>query len=252
MHNVLVIAKNTFKEAVRDRIFYAILGFAVLFILLDLFLARLALGDPVMIKSFGLAGIYIFGLIVTIFLGSSIIYKEIERRTLYFIISKPVTRAQVVLGKFLGLFMAVALTTVLMAVVYIGVVLHETSMFDFLGLVAVFFQLLEMGLIVAVLIFFSSITAPMTATLLAVIMVFIGHLLGSVLYSGEIIGGTTYKLSLAFYYLFPNLEKFDLRNLVVHGISITPHGALFAIAYAVLYSGILIWGAILLLNRREL
>jgi len=249
---IVVIAKNTFKETIRDRILYAILGFAVLFILLDLFMAKLSLGDPVMIKSFGLAGIYVFGLIITVFLGSSIIYKEIERRTLYFILSKPVSRFEVVFGKFLGLFMAVALTTLLMAVVYLGIIGYETRQFDYLGLEAIFFQALEMALLVALLIFFSAMMAPMTATLSAVMLIFIGHLLDSVMQNARLIGGVVYKIALPLYYLLPNLEKFNLRNLAVHGLGISGGAALWTVGYAVLYSAVLIYCATLLLNRREL
>lgn len=252
MSNIIVIAKNTFRETVRDRILYAILGFAALFILFDLFMSRLALGDPVMIKSFGLAGIYIFGLIITIFLGSSIIYKEIERRTLYFVLAKPVTRGEVILGKFAGLFLAISLTVLLMAVIYLAVVFRATGTLDILSLAAIFFQLLEMALVAAVLIFFSAIAAPMTATLLAVMLIFIGHLLGSVLHNAQLIGGATYIMSLIFYYIFPNLEKFDLRNLVAHGIGVAPAAAFFALAYAALYSAILLCLASVLFNKREL
>jgi ABC-type transport system involved in multi-copper enzyme maturation permease subunit len=252
MKNVTVIAKNTFRETIRDRILYAILGFAVLFILLDLFMAKLSLGDPVMIKSFGLAGIYVFGLIITVFLGSSIIYKEIERRTLYFILSKPVSRFEVIMGKFVGLFLAVALTTLLMAVVYAGIIGYETKQFDYLGMEAIFFQALEMAFLIALLIFFSSIMAPMTATISAVMLVFVGHLLDSVIQNARLIGGAAYKLALVLYYLLPNLEKFNLRNLAVHGVYASAGAILWAIGYAALYSAVLIYCATMLLNRREL
>jgi len=252
MKNIFVIAKNTFRETIRDRILYGILGFAVLYILLDLFLAKLSLGDHAMVRSFGLAGIYVFGLIITIFLGASLIYKEIERRTLYFVLSKPATPRDVVLGKFVGLTAAIALTTALMAVVYLVVVGYEVGGFDTLALLAIFFQLVEMALFVALLIFLSSISAPLTATLYAAIVLFFGHLLGAALTNARQVGGATYRLLQGLYYLLPNLEKFNLRNLVVHHIGISPGSAFVALAYAALYTALLLWGATAILKRREL
>jgi len=252
MRNIIVIAKNTFRETIRDRILYGILGFAALYILLDLFMARLALGDLVMIKSFGLAGIYLFGLMITIFLGASILYKEIERRTLYFVLSKPVSRRQVILGKFAGLFTAVIFTTALMAVIYLAVIFYEGGGFDYLGLLAIFMQVVEMGLFIALLIFFSSFAAPMTSTVCAVLVLFSGHLLDSVLKNSKLIGGLTYRLIKAAYYVLPNLEKFNIRNIVVHRVAIMPASVLWAVAYAVFYSVLLLFFASVIFKKREL
>ena len=252
MRNIYVIAKNTFREAIRDRILYAILGFGLVFILLDLFIAGLSLGDWVMIKSFGLAGIYIFGLIITIFLGSSIIYKEIERRTLYFVLSKPVSRRDLILGKFSGLFAAISLTTILMAAVYAALILYVGGGFDYGGLLAVLFQILEQALFVAVLIFFSSVAAPLTATLCGTMILFVGHLLTPVLANAKQIGGLIYKFILFLYYIFPNLEKFNLRNSVVHQIIPSFESILLIIGYALLYSVILLVAANILFGKREL
>ncbi|MEK7507795.1 MAG: ABC transporter permease, partial [Patescibacteria group bacterium] len=153
MKIIFVIAKNTFREAIRDKVLYAIVGFAVLFILSSLFVAQLARGDIVPVKSFGLAGIYIFGLIAAIFLGSSIIYKEIERRTLYFILSKPVSRSQIILGKFFGLLAAVALTTLIMTIIYECVIFYQSGTIDYIGFIAMMFQIMEEAIFIALLIF---------------------------------------------------------------------------------------------------
>src|SRR6185369_15898518 len=119
MRRIIAIARHTFREAVRDRVLHGAAAGAFLFILLDFFFAKLALGDLVLIKSFGLAGLYFFGLIITIFMGASAIHAEIERRTLYFILSKPVSRAEFLLGKFFGLLAALFLAAGLIAVAYL-------------------------------------------------------------------------------------------------------------------------------------
>ncbi len=252
MRTIFIIAKNTMREAVRDKILYAIVGFAALFILSSIFIAQLSRGDLVPVKSFGLAGIYIFGLIATIFLGSSIIYKEIERRTLYFILSKPVSRAQIIIGKFLGLLTAVALITLVMAIIYEGVVFYQSGSFDYAGLLAVLFQIMEEAIFIALLIFLSSMVAPLTSTICAIIVLFIGHITTSALAEAKLVGGISYRFFAFIYYVFPNLNKFDLRNLAIHNIPLPKGLGIIAFGYALLYSGALLYCAHLLFKRREL
>jgi len=252
MKIIFAIAKNTFREAVRDKILYAILGFAALFILSSLFVGQLSRGDIVPVKSFGLAGIYIFGLVASIFLGSSIIYKEIERRTLYFVLAKPVSRANVILGKFFGLLAAVALTTIFMAIIYEGVIFYQRGGFDYGAILAVLFQIMEESLFIALLIFLSSIIPPLTSTICAVIILFVGHLTPSALAEAKLVGGISHKFISLLYYVLPNLEKFDIRNFVVHNSPIPGSVGIIAFCYALLYTILLLYCAILLFNRREL
>jgi len=252
MKNIIVIAKNTFRETIRDRILYGIIGFSFIYVAITILLAKISLGDLVILKSFGLAGIYLFGSIITIFLGASIIYKEIERRTLYFVLSKPVSRLHIVLGKFLGLFTAIVLTTLVMTIVYLGVIAYNGGGFDSLGLIAIFYQLLEMGVFVALLIFFSTISTPLTATIAAVMIIFGGHSMGAVLHTAQQVGGFLYRFIEVVYYVFPNLDKFDVRSAAVHGIVPTGTSTLLTIAYAILYASILLSLANVFLKRKEL
>jgi ABC-type transport system involved in multi-copper enzyme maturation permease subunit len=252
MNGILAIAKHTFREAARDRVLYGMLAFAVLFIFLDILFAELALGDMVMIKSFGLAGIYLFGLLITVFLGSSIIYKEIERRTLYFILSKPVSRTQLIFGKFLGLLAAILLTVVLMAVVYIAVIAFSGGGFDHIGLLAICLQMFELMLLTALLVFFSSIVNPLAATICSVLLLFAGHLLPVVVRNAEAMGESAYRFVLFLYYLLPNLEKFDVRTLAAHAVELPAQALIFAVGYSVAYTAALLVLAIGSFKRREL
>ncbi len=249
---ILAIAKNTLREAIRDRILYGILAFGALYVLLSLFIARLALGDLLMVRSFGLAGIYIFGILATVFLGSSIIYKEIERRTLYFVLTKPASRRDVLLGKFLGLLAATLLTIGLMAVIYLGVILVAGGGWDWSGLLAIAFEVLELALLTALLIFLSTVVAPLLATICAVILIFVGHLLSIVLANAETMGASAQGLVKVFYYVLPNLEKFNIRDLVVHGISVPPAEIFWTGAYAFLFILILLLLGDACLKNKEL
>jgi ABC-type transport system involved in multi-copper enzyme maturation permease subunit len=253
-HNVYVVTKSTFKESVRDKVLYAILAFAFIFISFSIFLGSISLGQDLhVVRSIGLAGIYLFGLLLSIFLGATLVYKELERRTLYFVLSKPITHGQFILGKFFGLFASVALSIAGMAVVYLGVVAFEGGGFDSLALLAVLFELFELGLLIAISIFFSTCTRPLAATIYTILAVYVGHSLSTVV-------DTTTRLQNTFfiagakvmYYLLPNLEKFDIRDMVVYYGVPTHLEVLAVFGYALVYTAILLLAATILLKKREL
>jgi len=249
---MLSIAKITFREAIRDRILYTILIFGILFALLTLFLAQLTVGDLAMVRSFGLAGIYIFGMIITIFLGSSVVYREIEKKTLYFVLSKPISRGRVIVGKFLGLLFAVALTTICMALIYLFIIAYEGGGIDVLGLVSILLQILEETLFIAMLILFSSFSTPLISTISSLLLLFVGHLLDTVVKSAEQIGGAIHQIFLYASYILPNLEKFNIRNLVIHDIGISFETLLVIIGYTILYIFIFLISAEAIFKKREL
>jgi ABC-type transport system involved in multi-copper enzyme maturation permease subunit len=252
MNNILVIAKNTFKETIRDKILYGILAFALLFLLSTVFFGSISLGEDIkVVKDFGLAGIYIFSIIITIFLGTSLIYKEIEKRTLYVILSKPVSVSQFLLGKFLGLFMAVLLNLALMTVVHLLVVYFKGGGFDYLSLWAILLQIFEIALFIAVTILFSTISTPLAGAIYSIILLYIGHSLSTLQKYAEKSGAAVRYLTDFIYYLFPNLEKFNIRNNVVHGVTPTGADIIYPILYSVMFAAILLWLATLSLKNQE-
>lgn len=246
------IAKNTFREAVRDRILYGILGFGILYSLTVIFLAKLSLGEILMIKSFGLAGVYIFGLIITIFLGASSIHREIERRTLYFVLSKPVSRSSVILGKFLGLYAAIALTVLIMALFYLGVIATQGGGLDLAGFIAILFQLGELLLLTAFLILVSAIASPLVGTICAAMAVLAGHGMNVVRTEAMEMGPASKAFFDGVYYIFPNLNKFDIRTLAAHAQTPPLETGLSVLMYALLYTVFLLAAAVLLLRQKEL
>ncbi len=252
MRHVWVIARNTFSETIRDRVLYSILGFAAMYLLITIFLGKLALGNLVMIRSFGLAGVYLFGLVITIFLGSSIMHKEIERKTLYFVLTKPITRGEVIVGKFFGLFGAVALTNVFMEVFYLAVVAYQGGGLDSWAIVAFALQIIEIGLFIALLTLLSTVAAPLTATICALMVLAIGHLTDAMFHEARLIGGAAYLFGQVLHYGFPNLEKFNVRNLIVHDVAIPPFVLGVDAAYGILYIIGLLYVAHLLFRSKEL
>lgn len=250
--NILVVAKNTFKESVRDKVFYALFAFAFVAITFTIFLGSISLDETLhVVRSLGLAGIYLFGLLITIFLGTSLMYKEIERRTLYFILSKPISHGQVVVGKFLGLFASVALSIVGMALVYLGVVWYSGSGFDKLGLLAIFYEILEIGLLIALTVFFSTFSKPLPSMVYALLVIYIGHSLGMLVEFTKRGSVFAHNFVQALYYILPNLEKFNIRDLVLYGGAPSLSATLLVVLYATLYTTVLLIGGALLLQKRE-
>lgn len=253
MRNVFIIAASTYKQTIRDRILYGIVFFALLFLGSAVVIGSLSLGeDTFVIKSFGLAGIYMFGLVITIFLGSSIVYDEVEKKTTYMLLTKPVKRADIIIGKFLGLLTSIGLITLFMTLVYGIVVWYGGGGFNYAVLWSVLLQFLEVGVLISLLILFSIITTPLAATIYTIVLVYIGHSTGLLLgFALKSSGFTKYALT-GTYYLLPNLEKFNVRNIVVHNITISPYEIGLALGYAVIYGTLALCMAITLFNRKDL
>jgi len=253
MRTALTIAKNTFRQAIRDKILYGIIIFALLFIGSSVVLSSLSLGEDVfIIRNFGLAGIYLFGIVITIFLGASIVYKEVEEKITYLLLAKPVTRADIIWGKFLGLLMAIGTTVLLMVVAYLLIVLISGGIIDYAAITAVILQLAEVALLISVLIMFSIFTTPLAATIYTILILYIGHLLPLVQEFALKSGKVSKFILLAVYYIFPNLEKFNVRNLVVHNLPISFNEVVIPIIYSAAYVTLALLLAQKLLNRRDM
>lgn len=253
LHNIFTIARNTFKETVRNNILYGILAFVLVYMLFTLFLGSISLGEDLhVIRSLGLAGIYLFSVIITIFLGASLLYREVEHKTLYFVLSKPVSHAHLVLGKFCGLLASVIVSMAGMMCFYLAMVAFKGGGFDALALLALLYQTFEMALLIALAIFFSTFSAPLASTLYAVLVIYIGHSLDLLLDAARSTGPIAQAVAKGIYYILPNLAKFDIRNLVIYDAHIALPQTLIAIAYALLYVTVLLYAAIRLFARKEL
>ena len=252
MRRIIVIAKNTFKETIRDRIMYGILIFSLLFLLSITVIGSLSLGEDLfIIRSFGLAGIYLFGLIITLFLGASLIYKEVELKTIYIILSKPVRDSEVILGKFLGLLASIGTIIVLMGLIYLSVVWFNGGGVDYGSILAMILQVFEFSIIISILILLSTFSTPIASTIYTIVIVYCGHLLSLMLNYASSAGGLQKYMLLGAYYLFPNLEKFNIRNLVVHNVGITQAEFMLTAGYAVVYTGLALFLAHAIFQKKE-
>lgn len=254
MRNIFIIAKNTLKLEVRDKILYGIIIFGLLYIFFTLFLSDLVLQELPMVKSFGLTGIYFFNALIALFLGTTSFFKDVDRKVVYFILSKPVSRAQFVLGKFLGLCLVLLLTSVILSIAYVGVVLYEHGGFDVIGLAAIAMQFLEMALFLAFAIFVSTFSSSLLSIVYTSGVFFLGHIVSQLLVDAKTVGIQGIKLFLVevLYYIFPNLEKFNARDLAIHSVALPWQSLGLAMAYAGVYIVLLLTAAIWIFDRKEI
>lgn len=260
MNNILAIARNTFKLEVRDRILIGILVFALGYMALTLFLADLVLRELPMVKAFGLTGIYFFNAITALFLGTTSFFKDVDRKVVYFVLSKPVSRAQFLLGKFFGLCLVLLLTSAILGVVYLGVIGYESALggtgfiIDWLGLLAIAMQFLEMGLFLAFAIFISTFSSSLLSIVYTSAVFFLGHVVSSLVTDAKTIGLGGVKLFFVevLYYIFPNLEKFDIRNLAVHNVAEPLTSFVYAVLYAAVYIIVLLFAGVWIFDKKEI
>lgn len=254
MKNIIAIAINTFRESIRDKIFYTIGFFTVIFAVILFYISTASLGEEAhVLRSLGLGGIYLFGIILTILLSSSLISKEFEKKTVYFIFSRPVTSFEMVLGKFFGLFFTISAATLLFSVMYIAMIFLGASIFDAYALLALFLQLCEMAIFIALAIFFSSFTRPSLSMVATITVLCLGHsstiLLQTAKQSGS---GVLQNIVHGFFCVFPDLEKFNIRDSVIYGFSLTSSEIFFTLAYSLFLLIIFLGLASFLLKKREL
>ena len=247
------IAYNTFKEAARNKVFYLLTAFGIFFALSSRVVSMLTIGDEIkVLKDVGLAAIHFFSVLVAIFTGINLVYKEIEKKTIYNILSKPISRSSFILGKFFGL--AVTLLTALsaMAVIFFFFLFIASGEFD--HMILVYFGLLYMELLVitAISLLFSSFSTPILSSIFTVCLYLIGQVLWAFNLFTEYLKTPFQKiLAYAVYYLLPNLDKFNIKGEVVMKTGIDSFQILAAFLYAVVYITAVLILAILIFNKRE-
>jgi ABC-type transport system involved in multi-copper enzyme maturation permease subunit len=250
---IWVLAQNTYREAVRDKLLYNLLMFAALMIGSSVLLAQLQIGkDERIYRDVGLGSIAFFGVLIAIFVGINLVYREISTKTVYTMLSKPVRRWEFLLGKYVGLLSLLAVEVAIMSACFLGVLVWKGSDFS-LGLVwAIALIYLELALVTAIAMFFSSFTTPYLAGMFTVALWIVGHLLGDLRSFGQhtdIVG--LRELLEALYWTLPNLDRLDFKADASAGNPIEAGRALMAAAYAVLYSLGLMVAAVGLFQRRD-
>ena len=257
MKNIWAVASNTFREAVRDRVLYNLVFFALLMMGAAILVGQISMGiEESVIVSLGLTAISAIGILIAIFIGIGLVSKEMEKRTLYALLAKPVERWQFVLGKYGGLVMTLALNTAAMAVgLYLALwmVKHPLETSDAYVLVAVYLILLKLALIVALAMLFSCFTTPFLAIL------FTGAIYIAGVFAEDLrtmravdIAPSTMKLLRGVSYVLPNFENFNVMATVAHGRGVPATLVWQDTFYAALYAAIVLAAAAMVFSRRNL
>jgi len=253
---VLHIARNTFRECVRDKVLYNLVIFAVLIIVSSLILGAITIGDvKEIIINLGLSIISLFGTLIAILIGIQLVHKEIDKKTVYSLLSKPVARQEFILGKYLGLSMTLAVNVAVMILgVYAAVLYlrHSFQASDVQILLAGALILVELMLVIAIALLFSTFSTPALSALFAFCLYVIGHFNTDIRqYGVSSDSWVTRVVASAMYYLLPNFGNFDIISRTAHGQFITSDIYLFAAMYGLIYSLGLLLIAMWIFQKRD-
>lgn len=250
---ITTIARNTFKEAKRDRVLYLLFFFAAICLLFSRFLALLTVGDRVkIIKDVGLASISLFGMLMAILMGTGLVYKEIDKKTIFTLLAKPIHRVEFLLGKFLGLVLTIFIMTVLMTLIFLLILFLHTFTVEWKILVAVLYIFFELCLMTAVALLFSTFTSPILASLYSLGFYLIGHLSWSLeLLIKKVKSGTGRALLRLLYLVLPDLENFNFKTEVVHNLPIPTKLLGIGFLYGLVYAAFILLLAMLIFRRRD-
>jgi ABC-type transport system involved in multi-copper enzyme maturation permease subunit len=266
MRLVGTIALNTFRESVRDRVLYNLVFFALLLIGASYLIGQLTAGQDVkIIKDLGLTAIALFGLFIAVFIGIGLVSKEVERRSVYALLAKPVRREQLVLGKYAGLVLTLLVNVAVMVVIWYVVLASmnwlstpaeraawsapatDPAMLKAVGLLFV-----ELMIITAIALFFSTFSSPMLSAGLTFGLYVVGHLSPDFKNLGDALNSPAAgAIARVLYYVLPNLDAFDVKAEVVHAHVVTPAYLVMTTGYGVMYIAAMLVGAMVIFSRRD-
>jgi Cu-processing system permease protein len=250
------IAFNTFREAVRDRVLYNLIAFAVLLSGAAVLVGEISIDiERLVVVNLGLTAVSLFGVVVAIFIGIGLVSKEIDKRTLYTVLSRPVRRWEFVVGKFFGLTGTLLVNTFFMALgVFLALlyVAHKFDKMDLWVLIAVYFIVLQFLIVCALALFFSSFSTPLMSAVFTFALFIIGSLAEDLRGFARMADGAEGWLATAIAYLIPNFSALNVISQVAHGDPVPGRLILYNSLYAVLYAAMAISGAVLIFQRRNL
>lgn len=250
---IAAIAGNTVREAIRNKVLYALLFFGVLLIGTGILVSSLSYveGERIL-QSVGLSSLRFFGAAIAVFVGVGLIHKEVDRRTIYTILSKPVSRSEFLVGKVLGLIATLWLQVAVMAAAFVLVSLISGAPLNGGHAAAVGLAAIELAVLVSVATLFSSFTTPMLASLFTAGFYLVGHMTRDL----RELGGQSdvpmvQNMTAALHRVFPDLEAFNLTTQAIHGLDISTGQILWPLLYGVAYMGALLAIACIIFQRRD-
>jgi ABC-type transport system involved in multi-copper enzyme maturation permease subunit len=263
---IRAVAVSVFRESVRDRVPYSLVLFAVLLIGSSFLLGQLTAGQDVkIIKDLGLAATAVFGLFIATFIGIGLVSKEVERRSIYALLSKPVSRSQFIVGKYAGLVLTLAANVAVMTLALYVVLAYMTytespefrAAWDAPGvdpalLKAIFLVFVELMLITAIALFFSSFSTPLLSAAFTLGLYIVGHFNADLRNFERVVDSKPAAwLARGLYHVLPDLSAFDVKMQVVHGMPVTAGYLAMTSAYGAIYIAALLVLSIVIFSRRD-
>lgn len=250
------IAFNTFREAVRDRVLYNLIAFALLLVGAALVFGQISIGiERIVLINLGLTAVSLFGTVIAILIGIGLVSKEIDKRTLYTVLARPVRRWEFIAGKFFGLVGTLVVNTLFMALGFFAALLYQMHHFeraDLYLLVALYFIVLQFMIVTALALLFSSFSTPLESAVFTFVLFLIGTFAEDLRAFAAMAHGFTHWLATGLAYLIPNFAALNVISWVAHDQPVA--GALIAYntAYALLYAAAAVAGAIVIFEYRNL
>jgi ABC-type transport system involved in multi-copper enzyme maturation permease subunit len=254
MARISNIALNTFRESIRGRIFYLVLVFGGILIFATYLLSPLSVGSArdKIITDVGLAMISFLGVVTAIIAGSTLVYQEVDKKLVYMVLTRPVSRIEFLAGKFFGIMATLFLMISAMAAMLVILIITSGGGLSSGIFAAVYMSILEVAVISSIVILFSTFTTPVLTFFFAVCVFAVGSLSGDLRTFAQRFGPSSMKSVMdTIYYLLPNLKLFNLRHEAVHGIPFDYSDIALATVYALSYCGAVMIFAYLIFRRRE-
>jgi ABC-type transport system involved in multi-copper enzyme maturation permease subunit len=266
MNATAAIALNVFRESVRDKVLYNLVLFAIILMAASYLIGQLTAGQDVkIIRDLGLAATSLFGLFIAVFIGIGLVSKEVERRSVYSLLAKPIHRYQMVVGKYAGLVLTLIVNVAIMAAAQYVVLAYmgwgvspdvqrawDAPALDPAILKAVVLILVELMVITAIALFFSTFSTPILSAAFTFGVFVVGHFSTDLRNFEQVVDSpAAAKLARGLYWILPNLAQFDVKTQVVHAQPVPLGYMLVTSAYAVLYIAVLLVAAVVIFSRRD-
>ena len=253
---VVHIASNTFREAVRDRVLYNLIAFALLLSGAAILVGQISIDiERLVVVNLGLTAVSLFGVVIAIFIGIGLVSKEIEKRTLYTMLSRPVRRWEFIVGKFFGLAGTLVVNTFFMAIGVFGALLyvaHRLSRPDALILLALYFIVLEFLIICSLALLFSTFSSPLLSAVFAFSLFVIGSFADDLRSFAAMTHGFARWIVVGAAYIVPNFSALNVISAVAHQHPLNSQLVLQNTFYAIFYTAMALSGAVLIFERRNL
>jgi ABC-type transport system involved in multi-copper enzyme maturation permease subunit len=253
---ILAIATNTFREAVRDRVLYNLIAFALLLTGAAVLVGQISIDiEKLVVINLGLTAVSLFGIVIAIFIGIGLVSKEIDKRTLYTVLSRPVRRWEFIAGKFFGLAGTLVVNTLLMAIGMFAALLYVSRQFsgsDWSILTGLYFIVLQFVVITALALFFSSFSSPLLSAVFTFSLFVIGTFAEDLRGFAQMTHGVSRVLATGAAYVVPNFSALNVISQVAHGGRVSSQLVLYNTAYALMYSLTVLSAAVLIFERRNL